>query len=73
MLVMEGTAPRLVTCPTCRGPSVFAPANRWRPFCSDTCRAIDLGDWASERFRLPATAADPASAAPQTASDGSDA
>ena len=45
-----------VPCPTCRGPSVFAPNNRWRPFCSERCRNADFGAWASERFRLAAEA-----------------
>lgn len=46
--------PRLVQCPTCGSPSPFAPSNRWRPFCSERCRSVDLGAWASERFRVPA-------------------
>ena len=44
-----------VRCPTCKGPSIFAPSNRWRPFCSERCRQIDLGAWASESFRVEAT------------------
>ncbi|KKW67131.1 hypothetical protein AAV94_12470 [Lampropedia cohaerens] len=43
-----------VPCPQCGKPSVFAPTNRWRPFCSERCRMIDLGAWASESFRIPA-------------------
>jgi len=23
------------------------------PFCSDRCRAIDLGNWASEKYVIP--------------------
>jgi endogenous inhibitor of DNA gyrase (YacG/DUF329 family) len=49
---MEDT-PRSVPCPTCRRPAPYGPANRWRPFCSERCRSVDLGAWASERFRLP--------------------
>lgn len=44
--------PRLVPCPTCRRDAVYAPANPWRPFCSERCRRIDLGAWASEQFRV---------------------
>lgn len=44
--------PRIVPCPTCGGDSVFAPSNLWRPFCSERCRQIDLGAWASESFRV---------------------
>ena len=44
---------KLVPCPTCGGDSVYAPSNPWRPFCSERCKNIDLGAWASENFRLP--------------------
>ncbi len=47
---------RRVPCPTCRGPALYSPANRWRPFCSERCREHDLGAWASERFRVAADA-----------------
>jgi endogenous inhibitor of DNA gyrase (YacG/DUF329 family) len=43
-----------VPCPTCGGPSLFAPANAARPFCSQRCKDIDLGAWAAESFRVPA-------------------
>ena len=46
---------RLVRCPQCGGDSVYAPTNKWRPFCSERCRQIDLGAWASESFRVAAT------------------
>ena len=49
-------SPTMVKCPTCGGPSVFAPSNRFRPFCGERCRQIDLGAWASEEFRVPAEA-----------------
>jgi endogenous inhibitor of DNA gyrase (YacG/DUF329 family) len=49
-------APKIVTCPTCSGPSVYAPSNLFRPFCSERCKNVDLGAWASEGFRLPADA-----------------
>ena len=45
--------PRIVRCPACGGDSIFAPANPYRPFCSERCRSIDLGAWASESFRVP--------------------
>ncbi len=45
--------PKLVTCPTCGGDSVYAPSNPFRPFCSERCKNIDLGAWASENFRMP--------------------
>ncbi len=46
---------KLVTCPTCGGDSVYAASNPFRPFCSERCKNIDLGAWASESFRMPTT------------------
>lgn len=46
--------PRIVTCPTCGGDSIYSPANSYRPFCSQRCKQIDLGAWASENFRMAA-------------------
>ena len=47
---------RTVVCPTCGGSSLYAPENRYRPFCSARCKNVDLGAWASEGFRMPADA-----------------
>ena len=49
------TQPKLVTCPTCGGDSVYAPSNPFRPFCCERCKNIDLGAWANEDFRMPTT------------------
>ena len=40
-------------CPACGGDSVYAPTNPCRPFCSERCKGMDLGAWASESFRVP--------------------
>lgn len=45
--------PRVVRCPACGGDSIFAPSNPFRPFCSERCKNMDLGAWASESFRVP--------------------
>jgi endogenous inhibitor of DNA gyrase (YacG/DUF329 family) len=34
-------------CPVCKKKVAFKSPNM--PFCSDRCRVIDLGDWASEK------------------------
>lgn len=47
---------RLVSCPGCHGPSVYSPANPYRPFCSQRCKLIDMGAWAAEEFRVPSEA-----------------
>lgn len=44
---------RVVRCPACGGDSVYAPSNRWRPFCSERCKQQDLGAWASEQYAVP--------------------
>ncbi|MCU0840403.1 MAG: DNA gyrase inhibitor YacG [Thiobacillaceae bacterium] len=45
---------RIVACPTCGKPVEWRPENLWRPFCGERCKLIDLGDWATERYRVPA-------------------
>jgi len=46
--------PRIVSCPRCGNAVAWTPASRWRPFCSERCKLIDLGAWASEKYRVPA-------------------
>jgi uncharacterized protein len=48
------TATRVVACPGCGKSVEWTPAAAWRPFCSERCKLIDLGAWASERYRTPA-------------------
>ena len=42
-----------VSCPQCGKPVAWVPAEKWRPFCSERCRLIDLGEWLSEEKRIP--------------------
>ena len=44
---------RVVVCPACKGKSVYAASNPYRPFCSQRCKNMDLGAWASESFTMP--------------------
>ena len=46
-------SPKVVACPQCGKAVEWTPASRWRPFCSDRCKLIDLGAWASEAYRIP--------------------
>jgi endogenous inhibitor of DNA gyrase (YacG/DUF329 family) len=39
---------RIVRCPICKKEVPFDDPNM--PFCSDRCRLIDLGNWASEKY-----------------------
>lgn len=45
--------PRMVPCPQCQRPTPYSTANRWRPFCSERCRLIDLGQWSTGNYRIP--------------------
>jgi uncharacterized protein len=54
-----------VPCPRCGELALFAPENKWRPFCSERCRTMDLGSWASESYRVP-TRPSPDDESPET-------
>jgi endogenous inhibitor of DNA gyrase (YacG/DUF329 family) len=45
--------PPIVDCPTCSKPVPWGPESEWRPFCSERCRLIDLGEWLTEENRIP--------------------
>ncbi|WP_316151584.1 DNA gyrase inhibitor YacG [Cupriavidus sp. BIC8F] len=42
--------PAVVKCPTCGTEVAWVPENKFRPFCSERCKQIDLGAWASEKY-----------------------
>jgi len=48
---------KLLRCPTC-GTLVRAKDEDF-PFCSDRCRLIDLGKWASGAYKITSPVADP--------------
>ena len=55
------------SCPTCKRLIKWSPENKWRPFCSERCKLIDLGAWAAEKRAIPGdakAAEDPASFPP---------
>lgn len=39
----------IVNCPTCHKEVVWSEENKYRPFCSQRCQLIDLGEWADEK------------------------
>jgi endogenous inhibitor of DNA gyrase (YacG/DUF329 family) len=47
----------IVECPTCGAPVEWGAQSPDRPFCSQRCKLIDLGAWASEEHAI---AGDPA-------------
>ncbi len=44
---------RTVSCPRCGAPVRWGAESPFRPFCSERCKMIDLGAWASENYRVP--------------------
>jgi endogenous inhibitor of DNA gyrase (YacG/DUF329 family) len=48
-----------VKCPHCGKDVPWSAASAWRPFCSERCKLIDLGAWASESHRIPGEALPP--------------
>jgi endogenous inhibitor of DNA gyrase (YacG/DUF329 family) len=41
-----------VKCPTCETAVEWKTESKWRPFCSERCKLIDLGDWIEEKNRI---------------------
>jgi endogenous inhibitor of DNA gyrase (YacG/DUF329 family) len=52
---MDMTKP--ILCPTCKKP-VTTDAEDF-PFCSDRCRLLDLGAWATGAYRVSSPSLDP--------------
>lgn len=44
----------IVACPQCGKEHAWDSANRFRPFCCERCKMIDLGKWANEEYRVEA-------------------
>jgi endogenous inhibitor of DNA gyrase (YacG/DUF329 family) len=49
---MTSAKPLIVSCPHCGKEHVWDTANRYRPFCCERCKMIDLGKWANEDYRV---------------------
>ena len=50
---MPSTKPLQVRCPNCGAAVPWTAQSKWRPFCSERCRLIDLGEWLNEEKRIP--------------------
>jgi uncharacterized protein len=48
---------KILRCPTCR--AVVTEKDENFPFCSDHCRSVDLGKWASGAYRISSPVVDP--------------
>ncbi|ASG66527.1 MULTISPECIES: DNA gyrase inhibitor YacG [Idiomarina] len=42
-----------VNCPTCETEVEWKETSEFRPFCSERCKLIDLGEWANEEKSIP--------------------
>lgn len=51
------TKKTILRCPTCR--TLITKQNEDYPFCSDRCRKIDLGKWASGAYKITSPILDP--------------
>lgn len=45
---------KLVNCPNCDKQLPWDSGNRFRPFCSERCKLLDLGEWVSGGRYIPA-------------------
>ncbi len=39
-------------CPVCRKEIVYSTQNPSRPFCSERCRLVDLGQWLDGDYKI---------------------
>jgi endogenous inhibitor of DNA gyrase (YacG/DUF329 family) len=46
----------VVKCPTCNRDLVWNEQAKFRPFCSERCKTIDLGTWASGGYSIAGSA-----------------
>ncbi len=61
-----------INCPTCGKEDTWYPENKYRPFCSDRCKLIDLGEWAKESRKIAGDPVDPNSSVNEDESDPGD-
>ncbi len=45
--------PLSVRCPACQRAVPWTDASPFKPFCSERCKLMDLGGWASGQHRIP--------------------
>ena len=44
----------VVNCPRCQTTVMWSADSPYRPFCSERCKLMDLGAWATEKYRVAA-------------------
>ncbi len=50
---------KIVSCPSCKLDVEWDINNKYRPFCSERCKLIDLGAWANEEYSVASEPASP--------------
>lgn len=50
---MSDRETRTFPCPRCGAPVRWGGEARWKPFCSERCKLIDLGAWFMEEHAIP--------------------
>lgn len=50
---MTANKKTVVACPQCGKDVVWGEESPYRPFCSERCKLIDLGQWANDGYRIP--------------------
>ena len=51
---MQAKKPAVVACPQCGKDVVWnKDVSLYRPFCSERCKLIDLGQWAAGNYSIP--------------------
>jgi len=53
---MDTKKPIIVICPNCKKNVTWSAKEAFRPFCSERCKLIDLGEWAAEEKAIPGQA-----------------
>lgn len=46
------TQPRMVKCPTCNKQVAWVMEEKFKPFCCERCKLIDLGEWVMEEKKI---------------------
>ena len=44
----------LIKCPNCKKVGPEDSQYKWKPFCSERCKLIDLGSWIEGNYRIVA-------------------
>ena len=58
VLKKNGSKKLVVECPNCGASVAWDSASRFRPFCSERCKLIELGKWADEAYNIPDTSSE---------------